>query len=100
MHIDLLSISATPPRLTVREGTTAQLNATASGIKINNFVYQWKKRGSNSLPDKVSGINGTVLTIPNAQDSDEGNYLCLVTNEWGNNMRSNDIILTVTGTHM
>ena len=100
MHTDQLSISTTPPRLTVNEGDTAQLNATASGININNFVYQWRKRGSSSLPNKVTGINGTILTIPNAHDSDEGNYVCIVTNEWGSSVRSNNIMLTVTGMYM
>ena len=100
LHTDQLSISTIPPRLTVGEGDTVQLNATASGININNFVYQWRKRGSNSLPDKVSHINGIVLTILNAQDSDEGKYFCIVTNEWGSSMKSNNVILTVRGMYM
>ena len=100
LHTDQLSISATPPRLTVGEGDTAQLNATASGININNFVYQWRKKDSINLPNKLTGINGTILTIPNAQDPDEGNYVCIVTNEWGSSMKSNNIMLTVTGMHM
>ena len=60
-------------------------------------MYQWRKRGSNSLPDKVSGVNSTVLTIPNLGGEDEGQYYCIVTNEWDRYARSKDIILIVKG---
>ena len=65
---------------------------------MNNFTYQWRKRGSNSLPDKVSGVNRTVLAIPNLAKSDEGKYFCTVTNEWGSKVKSNDVMLSVEGT--
>ena len=71
--------------------------AIASGVNMNNFLYQWRKRGSNSLPVKVSGVNGTVLTIPNVLESDEGNYYCTVTNEWGRSKKSDDVIVAVKG---
>ena len=63
----------------------------------NNFIYQWRKRGNNNLPDKVSGVYGTILTIPNVTESDEGQYYCNVTNEWGRSVESNDIILSIFG---
>ena len=83
--------------MAIDEGETAQFTATASGINSNNFVYQWKKRGSNNLPDKVDGSDGTVLTIPNVLESDEGQYYCNVTNEWGRRIQSNDGILAISG---
>ena len=83
--------------LVVTGGETVQFNATASGINKVNFMYQWKKRGSDSLPDKVSGINETILTIPNVLESDEGQYYCTVTNEWGRSVESNDGNLTFSG---
>ena len=55
------------------------------------------KRGSNSLPDKVSGVNETILTIPNVTDFDEGQYYCIVINEWGTSLKSDDVTLTVYG---
>ena len=76
---------------------TAQFTATARGVNMRTFVYQWRKRGSSSLPNKVSGINGAVLTIPNLVKSDEGVYYCNVTNQWGNSVRSDDVTLTVQG---
>ena len=60
-------------------------------------MYQWRKRDGD-LPDKVSGVNREVLTIPNVAESDEGQYYCIVTNEWGRSVESNDGSLTVEGT--
>ena len=94
---DQLSINVTSPSLKVREGGTATLTATANGKNMENFKYQWRKRGSNSLPNKVSGVNGTVLTIPNVLKSDEGQYYCIVTNEWGRGVGSNDVTLILEG---
>ena len=84
----------------IGERGRAQFTATASGINMGNFVYQWRKRGSSSLPDKVSGVNGTVLTISNLVESDEGVYYCTVTNQWNNHERSDDITLTVQGMYV
>ena len=94
----MLSISIESTNIVIGKGRTAFFNATANGISTseNKFVYQWKKRGSN-LPDKVLSVNGTVLTIPNATESDEGQYYCTVTNEWGRSVDSDDAILTVFG---
>ena len=95
--IDQLSISVTPTSSVVGEGATAIFTATASGINKENFVYQWKKRGNRNLPNKVLGINGAELKITNSLKSDEGQYYCTVTNEWGNSEVSNDVTLTVVG---
>ena len=92
-----MSISVTPTNSRVGEGATAIFTATASGINKRNFVYQWKKRGNNNLPNKISGVNGAVLMIPNSLKFDEGQYYCNVTNEWGRGMKSNDVTLTVIG---
>ena len=91
-----------PNSLLIGKGRTANFTATASGISAseNSFIYQWKKRGINLLPNKVSDANRTVLTIPNIVKSDEGQYYCIVTNEWGTRVKSSDITLTVYGTYM
>ena len=94
---DKLSISVTPTNKTVGEGATAIFTATTSGINKQNFVYQWKKRGNRNLRSKVSGVNGTELMIPNSLKTDEGQYYCTVTNEWGRSVESNDVTLTVVG---
>ena len=81
--------------LILMEGETAQFIATTSGINKNNFTYQWRKKGSDSLPDKVSDAGGITLTIPNVTESDEGQYYCTVTNEWGSSVESNNGTLVV-----
>jgi len=45
----------------------------------------------------VSGVDRTVLTIHNLVKSDEGQYYCIVTNEWNRSVESNDVTLTVEG---
>ena len=95
-------ITVGPDELVIGQGRTAKFTATASGINTseNNFMYQWSKRDSSSLPDKVSGARGTVLTIPNVTESDEGKYYCTVTNEWGRSVRSDDVTLSIFGTYV
>ena len=98
MYIGLLSIRVTPTNPTIGEGGTATFTATASGINMNNFMYQWRKRGSDGLPDKMLGVDGPILIIPNLIESDEGQYYCIVTNEWDRFVKSKDVSLTVEGT--
>ena len=93
---DQLNINITG-RLVSTKGKTAQFTAIASGINRNNFRYQWGKRSSNNLPEKVSGVNGTTLTIPNVTKPDQGQYYCTVTNEWNRSVESNDGTLIVSG---
>ena len=62
-------------------------------------MYQWSKRDGD-LPDKVLDVNEEVLTIPNAIESDEGQYYCIVSNEWDRSVESNDGSLTVEGTYI
>ena len=92
-----MTISVTPKNIITSKRKTIQFIATASGITETHFVYQWKKKDDASLPRKLLGVNEAVLTIPDVLESDEGEYFCIATNEWGRNVRSNDVILTVHG---
>ena len=95
-------VTVEPDESVVGQGTAAMFTAMASGINTseNNFVYQWGKRDNSSLPDKVSGARGAVLTISNVTESDEGQYYCIVTNEWGRSVRSDDVSLSIFGTYV
>jgi len=95
--IDQLSIHVASNRSVIGIGETAQFIATASGINKNNFLYQWNKRDSNILANKVLGVNGTMLTIPSTAESDEGQYYCIVTNEWNHSVKSDDVTLVIHG---
>ena len=92
-----MGINVAPKNLITSKGNTIQFIASASGIHRPHFVYQWKKRDSASLPNKVLGVNEAVLTIPDVVESDEGQYYCIVTNEWRRSIKSNDITLTIHG---
>ena len=96
-----MSISIIPNNLLIGKGTTAEFTAMATGISTddNNFIYQWRKRDSNSLPEKVLGVNESVLTIPDVLESDEGQYYCIVTNEWNRSVESDNVALTIYGTY-
>ena len=91
-----------PDSLVIGNGTDAEFTAVATGIStnMNNFMYQWMKRDSDSLSDKVLGVNETVLTIPYVRGPDEGQYYCIVTNEWGTSVRSNEVTLSIFGMYL
>ena len=95
----MLTASILPKEFSVGEGSTATITVMATGIHTNenNFKYQWRKRNGNNFPDKVSGINESVLTIPNVLESDNGQYYCIVTNEWDTSVESDNVTLTVFG---
>ena len=99
LFLDKLSVQVKPNHSVTGKGRIVHFTAVASGIS-KNFRHQWRKRGSNSLPNKVSGIDGTVLTIPDVLESDEGQYYCIVTNEWNRSVESDNIILIVQGMYV
>ena len=59
------------------------------------FTYQWKKVGSDSLPNTASGENSTQLTITLVTPSDSGLYYCIVMNQWGNVEESDNATVNV-----
>ncbi|MFC1601452.1 immunoglobulin domain-containing protein [Candidatus Sumerlaeota bacterium] len=77
-----LSIVTQPTSATVPLGTPATFSIVADGTP--PLFYQWF-HGANSLSDdaRISGANSATLTISPATLSDEGEYLCLVSNGWG-----------------
>ena len=97
-----MTVSVVPSKKVIAKGKTFNFTAVASGISTNisHFTYEWKKRGSDSLPDKVSGVNETELTIPNVLESDEGDYYCIVTNEWDRSVESGFANLIIYGTYV
>ena len=84
-----------PEDVTVSEGGTAVLSIDARGTGKRSFTYEWKKVGSDSLPDTASGGNSTELTITSVTSSDKGLYYCIVMNQWGNMVKSNNATVNV-----
>ena len=86
------------PHNPIIEGGTVTFIATSTGkTDRKELMYLWEKNGKNKLPDKVIGRKSTALMIPDLKKSDEGEYYCTVTNEWGNSVKSKYITLTVQG---
>ena len=79
----------------IGEGRTITFSAKARGV--GALGYQWRKRDSNSLPDKVLGSDTPKLTIPNIENSDKGDYYCIATNMWERSIESNNVTLNVYG---
>ena len=96
---DQLTVEVMPRNVVVGQGNTASFIAVANGISTSNnsFMYQWRKRDSNSLLIKVLGVNEAMLTIPNVTSDDEGQYYCTVTNEWDSSVESDDVTLSIFG---
>ena len=84
-----------PKDVIVSEGGTVVLNVVARGTGRKSFTYEWKKVGSDSLPDTASGGNSTELTITSVTSSDSGLYYCIVMNQWGNMVKSNNATVNV-----
>ena len=89
-------IGIIPNNSLIAEGGTAQFNITVNSI--GPLSYRWKKRGDDQLPTRVLGSDTAVLTIPNLDKSDEGQYYCIVTTSWNVNKTSYTVNLTVQGT--
>ena len=52
-----------PQDVTVAKGNKVYLSINARGPGRTMFTHQWKKVGSDSLPDTASGENSANLTI-------------------------------------
>ena len=84
-----------PKDVTVAKGNKVVLSVNATGVGKDMFTYQWKKVGSDSLPDTASGGNSTQITITSISPSDGGMYYCIVMNQWGNMMQSDNATVNV-----
>jgi hypothetical protein len=75
-------IVASPVSAVLAPGANGTLTILVQG-GTPPFTYQWKKDGQDILTKSV--VNGTapVLNVTNAQESDEGQYTCVVTNSAG-----------------
>ena len=91
-----MSITVSPLSQTVSEGGVVTFIATASGIKTRSgeFDYEWWKLSNGQ--QSVMVRRKKRLQIRNVKIKDEGDYYCIVENEWGNKMTSESVHLVVT----
>ena len=84
-----------PQDVTVAKGNKVDLSIDARGPGRAMFTYQWKKVGSDSLPNTASGGNSAQLTITSISPSDSGMYYCIVMNQWGSMVQSDNATVNV-----
>ena len=75
-------------------GRMVTLRVVASGPGKNKFTYHWRKKNS-VLPFGVNGQRTPNFSIRSATTSASGSYYCVIMNEWGNMIRSNDATVNV-----
>jgi len=87
------NITAQPANSITPLGGTAIFTVNAGGDA--PLVYQWQKNDADiSDGDDISGVNTNTLRIANLDNTDAGNYRCVVTNAVGS-ATSNYASLTV-----
>ena len=92
-----MSITVSPLNQTVSEGGVATFTATGNGIRTisGEFDYEWWKLSNGQQSVMVRRKRG--LQIQNVKIKDDGDYYCIVINEWGNEQFSKSVHLIVTG---
>ena len=71
------------------------MSVIARGTGRRSFTYEWKKVGSDSLPDNASGGNSTELTITSVTSSDSGFYYCIVMSKQEDTVTSDNATINV-----
>ena len=98
---------AEPPRITTHPqdlkdavpGKPVKFTLQATGTEPLNFHWQWKPAGEEDgskewQPCPAEWSDGATLTIPSVQKSNEGSYLCDISNSAGSQV-SNPVNLSV-----
>ena len=96
-----------PPKVTIQPkslkkvvpGTTVSFTLQATGTEPLSFHWQWKPAGEEDgskewQPCPAEWSDGATLTIPSVQKSNEGSYLCDISNYAGSRV-SNPVNLSV-----
>jgi hypothetical protein len=90
-----ITITTQPENQTVVTGGVITLSVAATGPTL---TYQWKRNGTN-LSDgaKISGSQSAILTITNAQPSDNFNdYVCVISSPCATQKTTNPVSVVVS----
>ncbi|XP_065918151.1 carcinoembryonic antigen-related cell adhesion molecule 5-like isoform X3 [Dysidea avara] len=85
-------IAMQPRNIMASSGSNITLSVTALGVKLK---YHWKKRGHDSLPSTAAGRYTAHFNITTVTPADSGLYYCVIKNQWGAKLHSDDAILNV-----
>ena len=64
--------------------------ATVDGVGKDRFTFKWKHNDKD-----IDGKTANTLIITNPDESDEGKYVCVVSNEYEDEAESAPVSLTV-----
>jgi len=88
------TITVPPTNRTVTLGTAVSFAVTAVGAA--PLTYRWQENGTDLVnAGRIGPVTNNVLTITNAQTSDDGGYSVIVTNMVGSVTSSPPAVLTV-----
>jgi len=93
-HCLVPGFTAHPDDASIPVGSTATFSVTAGGAA--TLTYQWQKDDSDlSNGGHYSGVTTNTLTVSSAEEADEGDYQCVVTNSY-DDATSHSATLTVS----
>ena len=78
-----------PPSQSVEVTQTVKFITKVSGIGKENFSYQWRHNGVH-----INGETGDTLIIDGVTKDYNGNYECVVKNEYGDSATSDASVLS------
>ena len=88
------AIVTQPSAQSVAEGGFATLVATATGTA--PLAYQWRRNGANlAAGPGLTGVNGPVLTLSNAQPAQSGTYSIAISNAAGAVLSFNALLTVI-----
>ena len=94
-----LPLTVDPPQITLQPADQLNVNPGSSVLftvtALGALKYYWQLE-DNSLPPRTA-VNGTTthtLTLSNVQESSEGNYSCVISND-GGSVNSDPAQLTI-----
>ena len=87
--VGLPKVTVTSSAQPVEASQTVVFTAAVTGI--GPFYYQWQRGNVN-----ITGEIGPTFTIDDVSESDQANYSCYVSNNYGDSAFSNIVTLQVT----
>jgi len=87
--VGLPEVTVIPYSQSVEVTHSAFFTANATGLGLERFTYEWQRS------NKITLFTGPTILLTNVNLTESGNYICIVTNEFGDNA-SDTGFLTVT----